>query len=154
MQVIAGCLSEEEIRGLKEMFKSMDADNSGTITVDELRRGLSKEGTKLTEAEVEQLMEAVSPCRNLAYLVERFRSELIAFNLRRWGSPGRRGRERHDRLRGVHHGDDAHEQDGQGRAPVHRVPVLRQGQQRVRSLTELHLPERALHSTSTSLCAF
>ena len=60
MQVIAGCLSEEEIRGLKEMFKSMDADNSGTITVDELRRGLSKEGTKLTEAEVEQLMEAVS----------------------------------------------------------------------------------------------
>ena len=60
MKVIAGCLSEEEIRGLKEMFKSMDADNSGTITVDELRRGLSKEGTKLTEAEVEQLMEAVS----------------------------------------------------------------------------------------------
>jgi calcium-dependent protein kinase len=63
MQVIAGCLSEEEIKGLKEMFKSMDADNSGTITVDELRRGLSKEGTKLTEAEVEQLMEAVSLCR-------------------------------------------------------------------------------------------
>ncbi|KAM0909611.1 hypothetical protein ACQ4PT_014680 [Festuca glaucescens] len=58
LRVIAGCLSEEEIRGLKEMFKSMDADNSGTITVDELRRGLSKEGTKLTEAEVEQLMEA------------------------------------------------------------------------------------------------
>jgi calcium-dependent protein kinase len=67
MQVIAGCLSEEEIRGLKEMFKSMDADNSGTITVDELRRGLSKEGTKLTEAEVEQLMEAVSLAGHLAY---------------------------------------------------------------------------------------
>ncbi|XP_062208634.1 calcium-dependent protein kinase 2 [Phragmites australis] len=58
LRVIAGCLSEEEIRGLKEMFKSMDADNSGTITVDELRRGLAKQGTKLTEAEVEQLMEA------------------------------------------------------------------------------------------------
>jgi calcium-dependent protein kinase len=42
------------------MFKSMDADNSGTITVDELRRGLAKQGTKLSEAEVEQLMEAVS----------------------------------------------------------------------------------------------
>jgi Ca2+-binding EF-hand superfamily protein len=53
-------LSEEEIRGLKEMFKSMDSDNSGTITVDELRKGLSKQGTKLTEAEVQQLMEAVS----------------------------------------------------------------------------------------------
>jgi calcium-dependent protein kinase len=59
-KVIAGCLSEEEIRGLKEMFKSMDADNSGTITVDELRRGLAKQGTKLSEAEVEQLMAAVS----------------------------------------------------------------------------------------------
>uniref|UniRef100_A0A0D3EV86 non-specific serine/threonine protein kinase n=1 Tax=Oryza barthii TaxID=65489 RepID=A0A0D3EV86_9ORYZ len=58
LRVIAGCLSEEEIRGLKEMFKSMDSDNSGTITVDELRKGLSKQGTKLTEAEVQQLMEA------------------------------------------------------------------------------------------------
>uniref|UniRef100_A0A0D9V6X4 non-specific serine/threonine protein kinase n=1 Tax=Leersia perrieri TaxID=77586 RepID=A0A0D9V6X4_9ORYZ len=58
LRVIAGCLSEEEIRGLKEMFKSMDSDNSGTITVDELRRGLAKQGTKLTEAEVQQLMEA------------------------------------------------------------------------------------------------
>jgi len=38
----------------------MDADNSGTITVDELRRGLAKQGTKLSEAEVEQLMAAVS----------------------------------------------------------------------------------------------
>jgi calcium-dependent protein kinase len=59
LRVIAGCLSEEEIRRLKEMFKSMDSDNSGTITVDELRRGLAKKGTKLTEAEVQQLMEAV-----------------------------------------------------------------------------------------------
>ncbi|KAF6985282.1 hypothetical protein CFC21_003168 [Triticum aestivum] len=58
LRVIAGCLSEEEIRGLKEMFKSMDSDNSGTITVDELRKGLAKKGTKLSEAEVQQLMEA------------------------------------------------------------------------------------------------
>jgi calcium-dependent protein kinase len=42
------------------MFKGMDSDNSGTITVDELRRGLAKQGTKLSEAEVEQLMAAVS----------------------------------------------------------------------------------------------
>uniref|UniRef100_A0ACD5U3C6 Uncharacterized protein n=1 Tax=Avena sativa TaxID=4498 RepID=A0ACD5U3C6_AVESA len=58
LRVIAGCLSEEEIRGLKEMFKGMDSDNSGTITVDELRKGLAKKGTKLTETEVQQLMEA------------------------------------------------------------------------------------------------
>ena len=58
--MVAGCLSEEEIRGLKEMFKSMDTDNSGTITLEELKQGLSKQGTKLSEAEVKQLLEAVS----------------------------------------------------------------------------------------------
>ncbi|PKA48150.1 Calcium-dependent protein kinase 17 [Apostasia shenzhenica] len=58
LRVIAGCLSEEEIRGLKEMFKNMDADNSGTITAEELRQGLLQQGTKLSDAEVEQLMAA------------------------------------------------------------------------------------------------
>ena len=58
-QVIAENLSEEEIIGLKEMFKSMDTDNSGTITFDELKAGLPKLGTKLPESEVRQLMEAV-----------------------------------------------------------------------------------------------
>ena len=46
--------------GLKEMFKGMDTDNSGTITIEELKHGLSKQGTKLSEQEVQQLMEAVS----------------------------------------------------------------------------------------------
>ena len=59
-QVIAGCLSEEEIMGLKQMFKNMDTDNSGTITLEELKQGLAKQGTKLSEYEVKQLMEAVS----------------------------------------------------------------------------------------------
>lgn len=59
MQVIAENLSEEEIIGLKEMFKSMDTDNSGTITFEELKAGLPKLGTKLSESEVRQLMEAV-----------------------------------------------------------------------------------------------
>lgn len=58
--MIAGCLSEEEIQGLKEMFRGMDTDNSGTITLEELKQGLAKQGTKLSEAEVKQLMEAVS----------------------------------------------------------------------------------------------
>ncbi|PKU87938.1 Calcium-dependent protein kinase 17 [Dendrobium catenatum] len=58
LRVIAGCLSEEEIRGLKEMFKNIDSDNSGTITAEELRQGLLKQGTKLSEAEVKQLLEA------------------------------------------------------------------------------------------------
>ncbi|KAF7810382.1 calcium-dependent protein kinase 1-like [Senna tora] len=58
LKVIAENLSEEEIIGLKEMFKSMDTDNSGTITYDELKAGLPKLGTKLSESEVRQLMEA------------------------------------------------------------------------------------------------
>ncbi|KAI4304798.1 hypothetical protein MLD38_040266 [Melastoma candidum] len=58
LRVIAGCLSEEEIMGLKEMFRGMDTDNSGTITLEELKQGLSKQGTKLSESEVRQLMEA------------------------------------------------------------------------------------------------
>jgi len=53
-------MSEEEIKGLKAMFTNMDTDNSGSITYDELKRGLAQLGSKLTEAEVKQLMEAVS----------------------------------------------------------------------------------------------
>ncbi|KAK4607440.1 hypothetical protein RGQ29_001327 [Quercus rubra] len=58
LRVIAGCLSEEEIIGLKEMFRGIDTDNSGTITLEELKHGLAKQGTKLSEYEVKQLMEA------------------------------------------------------------------------------------------------
>ncbi|CAJ1964543.1 unnamed protein product [Sphenostylis stenocarpa] len=58
LRVIAGCLSEEEIMGLKEMFRGMDADNSGTITIEELKQGLAQQETKITEQEAQQLMEA------------------------------------------------------------------------------------------------
>jgi len=40
------------------MFKGMDTDNNGTITLEELKQGLTKQGTKLSEYEVKQLMEA------------------------------------------------------------------------------------------------
>ncbi|CAM0953512.1 unnamed protein product [Alopecurus aequalis] len=58
LKIVAESLSEEEIMGLKEMFKSLDTDNSGTITLEELRAGLPKLGTKITESELRQLMEA------------------------------------------------------------------------------------------------
>ncbi|TQD90961.1 hypothetical protein C1H46_023482 [Malus baccata] len=58
LKVIAENLSEEEIHGLKAMFTNLDTDNSGTITYDELKSGLARLGSKLTEAEVKQLMEA------------------------------------------------------------------------------------------------
>jgi len=46
--------------GLKQLFKSIDTDNSGSITLEELKQGLQEQGTKLSEYEVKQLMEAVS----------------------------------------------------------------------------------------------
>ncbi|KAL9316639.1 hypothetical protein ACSQ67_017640 [Phaseolus vulgaris] len=58
LKVIAENLSVEEIQGLKAMFTNMDTDHSGTITYEELRAGLQRLGSKLTEAEVRQLMDA------------------------------------------------------------------------------------------------
>ncbi|XP_076922948.1 calcium-dependent protein kinase 19-like [Bidens hawaiensis] len=58
LKVIAENLSAEEIQGLKSMFANMDTDNSGTITYEELKTGLARLGSKLTEVEVKQLMEA------------------------------------------------------------------------------------------------
>ncbi|GAA0183667.1 non-receptor serine/threonine protein kinase [Lithospermum erythrorhizon] len=58
LKVIAENLSEEEIKGLKSMFTNIDTDQSGTITYEELKSGLARLGSKLSEAEVKQLMEA------------------------------------------------------------------------------------------------
>ncbi|KAH9797842.1 calcium-dependent protein kinase 21 [Citrus sinensis] len=60
LKVIAEALSEEEIKGLKTMFANMDTDKSGTITYEELKTGLARLGSKLSETEVKQLMDAVS----------------------------------------------------------------------------------------------
>lgn len=57
--MIAESLSEEEIAGLKEMFKAMDTDNSGAITFDELKAGLRKYGSTLKDIEIRELMDAV-----------------------------------------------------------------------------------------------
>ncbi|KAG1368313.1 calcium-dependent protein kinase 19 [Cocos nucifera] len=58
LKVIAENLSEEEIKGLKQMFTNMDTDKSGTITYEELKSGLARLGSRLSEAEVKQLMDA------------------------------------------------------------------------------------------------
>jgi hypothetical protein len=60
LQVIAENLSEDEIAGLREMFKMIDADNSGQITFEELKVGLEKVGANLQESEIYALMQAVS----------------------------------------------------------------------------------------------
>ncbi|KAK4353530.1 hypothetical protein RND71_025724 [Anisodus tanguticus] len=58
LRVIAERLSEEEIGGLKELFKMLDTDNSGTITFDELKEGLRRVGSELMESEIKDLMDA------------------------------------------------------------------------------------------------
>ena len=52
-------LPTEEIQMLKEKFTEMDTDNSGTLTLSELKAGLAKLGSALEESEVNQYMEAV-----------------------------------------------------------------------------------------------
>ena len=42
------------------MFKKMDSDNDGIVSVEELKSGLRKFGSQLAEAEVQMLIEAVS----------------------------------------------------------------------------------------------
>lgn len=41
------------------MFNNMDTDGSGTITFEELKDGLRRLGSKLSETEIKQLMDAV-----------------------------------------------------------------------------------------------
>ncbi|KAK9921523.1 hypothetical protein M0R45_030030 [Rubus argutus] len=58
IRVIAERLSEEEIAGLKEMFKMIDADNSGNITLEELKNGLERVGADIKDSEITWLMQA------------------------------------------------------------------------------------------------
>ncbi|XVF07495.1 hypothetical protein REPUB_Repub06bG0143900 [Reevesia pubescens] len=57
-RVIAQRLSQEEIAGLKEMFKMIDTDNSGQISYEELKAGLKNFGANLAESEFHALMQA------------------------------------------------------------------------------------------------
>ncbi|KAK7376679.1 hypothetical protein VNO80_02093 [Phaseolus coccineus] len=59
LKVIAENLSEEETKGLRQMFNSMDTDGSGTITFEELKAGLYRLGSLLSESEIRQLLNAI-----------------------------------------------------------------------------------------------
>lgn len=60
LRVIAERLSVEEIGGLKELFKMIDTDNSGTITFEELKDSMRRVGSELMESEIQELMRAVT----------------------------------------------------------------------------------------------
>ena len=42
------------------MFRKIDSDNDGIVSVEELKGGLQKFGSQLGESEVQMLIEAVS----------------------------------------------------------------------------------------------
>uniref|UniRef100_A0A3Q7IWC8 EF-hand domain-containing protein n=1 Tax=Solanum lycopersicum TaxID=4081 RepID=A0A3Q7IWC8_SOLLC len=58
VMVVAESLLEEEIGGLKQWFKMIDTDNSGTLTYEELKDGLKKLGSDLGESDIKALMNA------------------------------------------------------------------------------------------------
>ncbi|CAN0899297.1 Calcium-dependent protein kinase 20 [Linum grandiflorum] len=58
LRVIGEHLSTEEAKGIKEGFQVMDASNKGKINIDELKIGLQKLGHKVTDADIQILMEA------------------------------------------------------------------------------------------------
>lgn len=59
LKVIADHLSIEEVEDIKEMFRMMDTDNDGTVSLDELKSGIQKFGSHLEESEIQMLVEAV-----------------------------------------------------------------------------------------------
>jgi len=58
LKVIAESMSEEKIGGLKKLFEMFDTDNSETITFDELKDGLKRLGSALSDKEIQTLMDA------------------------------------------------------------------------------------------------
>ncbi|XP_039047488.1 calcium-dependent protein kinase 26-like [Hibiscus syriacus] len=80
LKVIAQRLSEEEIAGLKEMFKMIDADSSGQITYDELKVGLKKFGADLDESEFHALMKAADVNNNGTIDYEEFVAATLHLN--------------------------------------------------------------------------
>jgi len=70
LRVIADHLSAEEVEDIKEMFKTMDTDNDGIVSYEELKTGIAKLGSHLAELEVQMLIEAVSISKNPSVRIE------------------------------------------------------------------------------------
>ncbi|KAI8473389.1 MAG: kinase-like domain-containing protein [Monoraphidium minutum] len=56
LMVVGQSLAPDELAGLQELFKSIDADGSGTITVEEMKKALHAWGHKISEPELQSLM--------------------------------------------------------------------------------------------------
>mmetsp|Transcript_5432 Transcript_5432/g.9579 ORF Transcript_5432/g.9579 Transcript_5432/m.9579 type:complete len:530 (-) Transcript_5432:182-1771(-) len=58
LQVMGTNLSESELEELKMMFKAVDTDNSGSISVSELRTAMKNAGSKLSDTEISEMLDA------------------------------------------------------------------------------------------------
>lgn len=58
--VVAERLFEEEIGGLKKLFKMIDTDSSGALTFEELKDSIRRVGSELVKSEIQELLRAVT----------------------------------------------------------------------------------------------
>nr|CAB3502148.1 unnamed protein product [Digitaria exilis] len=79
-EVIAERLSEEEIAGLRQMFKAVDVKNRGVITLGELREGLRRYGTELEDREISDLVEAADKDNDVTIKYEEFIAATVPLN--------------------------------------------------------------------------
>eukprot|EP00976_Prorocentrum_cordatum_P097598 1191054-Prorocentrum_minimum.AAC.7 len=90
LKVIASNLTDHEIRGLQEMFKGFDKDNSGTITYQELSEGLKNlslsegsstiQGTKMKPSEIKNLLDGIDQDQDGTISYEEFITATIHLN--------------------------------------------------------------------------
>lgn len=72
VQFMAQNMSQDEVKGLKELFESMDTDHSGTISLDELRQGLQRRGVAVPEGMLRQIMDMADLNHNRCLDYEEF----------------------------------------------------------------------------------
>ncbi|XP_020253819.1 LOW QUALITY PROTEIN: calcium-dependent protein kinase 28-like [Asparagus officinalis] len=80
LRFIGEKMSDEETGGLKKLFKMFDTYKSGTITCDELNKGLRKLGSDLMESEVQTLMQGADIDNNGTVDCREFLSAMLHVN--------------------------------------------------------------------------
>lgn len=80
LKIVARALPQQEIQGIREMFKAMDADGSGCITINELREGLKTKGAELKLDDVESIVNQIDVNGNNLIDYEEFIAATIHLN--------------------------------------------------------------------------
>ncbi|CAM0870180.1 unnamed protein product [Alopecurus aequalis] len=80
LRVIAERLSEEEIAGLREMFKAVDIRSRGVITFGELRKCLTRYGNELEDAKISNRLEMDDKDNDITINYEEFIAATMPLN--------------------------------------------------------------------------